>query len=82
MSTNFQPIASCPHDIPVLFYKKEWEDADFNPTGVREGFYNPNNLPEDYTSAIWDGCQDCYHNSYEKPTHWIHIPVYKEKPSG
>lgn len=59
-----------PDSEPVYFYHKDWIDEDFNPKGQREGFYNPNGDPDDWTSAKWIPDQDCYTTAYDVPTHW------------
>lgn len=41
----------------VLAYNKAWVDEDFNPKGVRIGFYDGE---EDFTSAHYWSRQDCY----------------------
>ena len=41
----------------VLAYNKAWVDEDFNPKGVRIGFYDGE---EDFTSAHYWSHQDCY----------------------
>lgn len=40
----------------VLAYHPDWIDEDFNPKGIRVGFWNG----EDFTSAHWWDYQDCY----------------------
>lgn len=58
-----------PHGVPVWFWSSEWVDPDFNPEGIREGFY-----AEDggYTSCEWDPCHDVYATDEESiPTMWV-----------
>lgn len=64
---NKQP----PTGIPLLCYHTDWIDEDFNPTGIREGFYNPNGDPDDWTTAKWNNCSDRYMTFYDTPSHWM-----------
>lgn len=41
----------------VLAYHPDWVDDDFNPKGVRVGFWDGE---DDFTSAHWWSHQDCY----------------------
>ena len=51
-SENKPPIGK-----EVLAYNPAWIDEDFNPKGIRIGFYDGN---EDFTSAHYWSHQDCY----------------------
>lgn len=61
-----------PVGMPLMFYHPDWVCADFNPNGIREGFWNCNGTPEDWTSARWNNDQDCYMTDHQKPTHWAY----------
>lgn len=41
----------------VLAYHPSWIDEDFNPRGIRIGFWNGG---DDFKSAHWWDYQDCY----------------------
>lgn len=45
-----------PEGEEVLFFHEDWIDEDFNPKGIRIGFYES----DDYTTAKWWSIQDCY----------------------
>ena len=64
---NEQP----PNGIPLVCYHPDWIDEDFNPNGVREGFYNLNGEPDDWTTAKWNNCSDRYMTFYDTPSHWM-----------
>lgn len=63
-------VATPGHSIPVVGYNPEWVDLDFNHDGVRECFEG-----DDYwTSAKWNGCQDCWDADVDtSPTHWKYM---------
>lgn len=46
-----------PHGKPVWLWSPNWVDEDFNPEGVRDGFYNDEGI---WTSCGWDPCHDVY----------------------
>lgn len=60
-----------PNGVPLFCYHHDWIDADFNPKGVREGFYNPNEESDDWTTAKWNNDQDRYMTFYDVPSHWM-----------
>ena len=71
---RWRPIADkgAPHGIPVLLWKEEWVDEDFNPTGVRFGHFIEG---EGYTSCGWNACQDTFTTEDESyPTLWSYLP--------
>ena len=43
-----------PEGFPVACYHIDWVDLDFNPNGVREGFFNNNGEETDWTIVGWD----------------------------
>ena len=45
-----------PEGEEVLAFHKDWIDKDYNPKGIRIGFYEEG----DFTSAKWWSIQDCY----------------------
>lgn len=53
VSTDIKPL----YGVPVWLWSSEWVDEDFNPEGIREGFYNDD---ENWTSCGWNACQDVY----------------------
>lgn len=66
-------IGSAPHDSFLLLYAEEWKNLDFNPTGVREGFWDE--FMESWFSVWWNDSiygWDTDPNSH--PTHWRRIP--------
>ena len=46
-----------PEGEEVLTYHPSWIDEDFNPRGIRIGFWNGG---DDFKSAHWWDYQDCY----------------------
>lgn len=46
-----------PEGEEVLAYHPSWIDEDFNPRGIRIGFWNGG---DDFKSAHWWDYQDCY----------------------
>jgi len=46
-----------PHGIPVLAWHPDWVHEDFNPTGVREGFWCDEGY---FMSCGWDSCNDVF----------------------
>ena len=60
-----------PQNEPLWLHSKEWIDEDFNPKGVREGFF----YPDGCFTAKWFDYQDCYvTDDNSKPTHWSPLP--------
>lgn len=59
--------------VEVIGFSPLWEDEDFNPKGVRIGFFNDMGT---FTQARWNDSQDCYISDFdgELPYAWIHIP--------
>jgi hypothetical protein len=59
--------------VEVLGFSPEWEDADFNPKGVRVGFFNENGT---FTQAAWNDYQDRYVSDYDGdlPYSWAEVP--------
>lgn len=68
-------LATPPHGVPVMFYHPDWIDPDFCPDGIREGFYNGNGTPEDWTSARWNNDQDVWVCDHQQPAHWRSHPA-------
>lgn len=56
---DFPPIFDDDDDkvLEVLAYHPGWIDEDFNPRGIRIGFWNGG---DDFKSAHWWDYQDCY----------------------
>lgn len=54
---------------PVLGYSPEWEDEDFNVSGMRECFLMDDGC---WLSAKWDNDADCWRtDKRSKPTLWM-----------
>jgi hypothetical protein len=54
-----------------LLFNEKWIDEDFNPKGVRIGFYNPDVSDTGWTSARWSPSHDEYiTKNDDAPTHW------------
>jgi len=67
-------IITAPHGIPVWCWSDKWIDEDFNPEGVREGFYNDEGY---WITCGWDACHDVYTTiEDEVPVKW----AYRIKP--
>lgn len=66
-----------PQGTPVWFWSNLWIDLDFNPEGIREGFYSEDGL---YTSYGWDPCFDAYTTCEDVPKMWaLRCPPGSEK---
>lgn len=66
---KWKSINTAPRDAtPVLLWSIEFEDADFNPSGVIDGYFDEQ---EGWTGAIWNDCQDCWGTEHGlEPTMW------------
>ena len=64
-----------PDSTPVLGFRSEWVDDDFNPSGLRECFVCGDGSA--WHNAEWLDYQDCYQTSEEAPTHWMPYPCTK-----
>lgn len=68
----WMPIDQAPKDgTPLWLYSPTFEDLDFNPTGVVDGFW----MDEyGWTIWLWDGCQDEYETvrTHPSPTHFAY----------
>lgn len=53
----FVKDVQAPHGVPVWCWNPEWVSEDFNPEGIREGFWNDDGY---WTTCGWDACQDVF----------------------
>lgn len=60
----------------VLAYHPSWVDPDFNPSGIRAGFFQDDEDTDfvKFVSALWLDHQDTYINGDEFPTHYMPYP--------
>jgi hypothetical protein len=65
---------------PCLLWHQDWIDPDFNPTGVRQGFWGPH--PDDpdqecWIVARWNPCHDVWETerAEPQPSHWRPMPA-------
>lgn len=76
------PPEGTPTGEPYLLWREDWMCEDFNPTGVRDGWFQEGEPGEAYFGvARFCSCHDTYENLQlfdpaEWPTH------YAEKPQG
>ena len=63
----FHPIETAPEDEDILLFSEDWQDTDFNPSGIRDGYWS-----EDvgWVSAKWNECHDSWDSVQCFPTHW------------
>lgn len=70
----FDNLDVAPKDgTSVLLYNEEWEDEDFNPTGVMDGYWDEffdGYLHGTWVVAGWNSCSDSYQSFSGVPTHW------------
>ena len=52
----------------IELQNNEWIN-DFNPKGIRNGYYDKCKNPVFY-SCFWNTDEECYDTSTQKPTHW------------
>lgn len=79
-------INNIPPEGEVLLYNEKWINEDWNPNGVRIGFYDD---VSGWVSAYWCNYHDEYHTRTSEdddkqfedfkgknqiPTHWLPIP--------
>lgn len=78
----WQLIETAPHTgEPLWLYNAEWEDADFNPTGVCDGYWDEHfddMKGGTWVVAGWNSCSDVYGSYAAVPTHW----AKKRGPKG
>lgn len=71
---DWQPIETAPRTgEPVWLYNAEWKDADFNPTGVCDGYwdeYFDDMKRGTWVVAGWVSCNNVYGSYAAVPTHW------------
>lgn len=71
---SWQPIKTIPENQEVLLYDPSWVCEDFNPKGIRIGFYGQGDGL--YYTAEWVDHQDFYASVEIElpPTHWMPLP--------
>lgn len=58
--------------VEVIAFSPEWIDEDFNPKGIRIGFFDGDGS---FVSAKWIDYQDSYtEDNTVMPTHYMDIP--------
>lgn len=83
MDNGWIPVSVKPAEDEgeVLLYNKKWVDEDFNPKGIRIGYYN---ACSGWTSAYWLDEYDDYStaesdiDNFHAPTHWMKLPSFKD----
>ena len=66
--SQWASVETVPEDSQLVdMFHEEWIDEDFNPEGIRQGFYIENDY---WTSAEWNGDQGCWENSLDSPQKW------------
>lgn len=56
----------------LLLYAETLIDADFNPSGVVEGYWQDGDDESgDWVAAVWCGYHDEWHSKPVKPTHFM-----------
>jgi len=73
-------IATAPADEPLWLWAPDWVDEDFNPSGVKDGFWSD---ADGWVVWGWDACNDVFTTiDGANPTKWaykIKPDTYKEK---
>lgn len=67
---NWQSVSEtpAPHGIPVWCCNPAWINEDFNPEGIREGFWNDDGY---WITCGWDPCNDVFTTiEQDTPTMW------------
>ena len=72
---EWKSIEEAPEEsgIGLFLWSKEFVDLDFNPTGVVDGYRDPE---AGWVIWQWDGCNDCYSTVVGEPTHF----AFKQGP--
>lgn len=78
---EFKPtlLSEVPKGVEILGYHPKWVDADFNPKGIRAGFFQEDLEGDDvsykFISAYWLDYQDTYLNDdMFIPEKWCPFP--------